>query len=215
MDAIPYNPSTSTTTTTTADRPRPSQSQLAASLAKSELFTSLENTLSSLRSNAASATHNAADIGRSAMTVLQLYMEQYPSLQTFVLTASFLSAVPVSVFAIYVALTTLGSIFTAVIGVFLVEGGLIALGLTVLLPIEFGILGLAVAAALARYSGVLGMKAAQDVASRTTNLINEANRTAAELNRVAQQKFSAEILNGAVKRKTPSAPPVTSDDPDD
>ncbi|KAJ3021946.1 hypothetical protein HKX48_007419 [Thoreauomyces humboldtii] len=177
---------------------------LSAALAKSEVHASVESTLQTLRNAATTVVHNAGDIGRNAVTVLSAYMQQYPALQTAVLTGSVLSVVPISVFAIYVAMTTLGSIFTAVMGVFLVEGGLIMLGLTVLLPVECCILGVALAAGLARYSGVIGIKAAQDVAFRTTHLINE-----------AQQKLGTEMRNVAIKReRRADSVPLTTDDPE-
>ncbi|KAJ3146139.1 hypothetical protein HDU89_006706 [Geranomyces variabilis] len=212
----PHSQPQSPHATTTTAIPSVLNSQLTASLATSELSASLSRTVSSLRTTAQTVAHNASDIGRGAMTVLQLYMEQYPSLQTFVLTGTLLSAVPVSMFAIWVALTTLGSVFTAVIGVFVVEGGLIALGLTVLLPVECCIIGIAVAAAVARYTGVLGMGAVKQVASQTTHLINEANRQAS----IAHQRLGTELMNAAVKRKAATAaagtatPPITADDPE-
>ncbi|KAJ3146986.1 hypothetical protein HDU86_008132 [Geranomyces michiganensis] len=212
----PHSEPHSPLATATMSPPSVLNSQLTASLARSELSASLSRTVSSLRTTAETVAHNASDIGRGAMAVLQLYMEQYPSLQTFVLTGTLLSAVPVSMFAIWVALTTLGSIFTAVIGVFVVEGGLIALGLTVLLPVECCIIGVAVAAAVARSTGVLGMGAVKQVASKTTHLINEANRQAS----IAHQRLGTELMNAAVKRKAAAAgksatPPVIADDPED
>ena len=57
-----------------------------------------------------------------------------PPVKLFIYTGATLSLVPIVVFAIWVSLTLVGSVASAVIGVLILEGSFILIGLSVLVP---------------------------------------------------------------------------------
>ena len=95
-----------------------------------------------------------------------MYVQEYPLVRTFVYTTGALSAIPVALFSVYVAMTLLGSVVTAILGVILLEGGMITFGLAVLVPIEFCILTIAGGATVAYATGRVGLKQIERIGDR-------------------------------------------------
>jgi hypothetical protein len=71
------------------------------------------------------------------------YLQKYPSLKTFIYTATALSVLPISVFSVFIGSSLIVSIITAAIGIMVVQSAAIAVGLSVLVPIEIGVLCIA------------------------------------------------------------------------
>ena len=83
-----------------------------------------------------------------AIEVSKRYMEQYPACRTFVYTTAVLSAIPITIFSLCFAVSFMVSLGTAMAGVFLVQGSVAFIGLSILIPVEIGIVCLAGGATL-------------------------------------------------------------------
>jgi len=68
---------------------------------------------------------------------LRIYVNRYPPLAAFLFTLLIFSAIPITMFLIYVATTVAVTFSTATIGVVVVEGALLALGAGALLTVLF------------------------------------------------------------------------------
>ncbi|KAH6572425.1 hypothetical protein BASA50_006302 [Batrachochytrium salamandrivorans] len=91
---------------------------------------------------------DGVDLYHYIIAVARAYFDQVPSVRVFVYTVCVLSVVPVGVFSLYLAVTLLGSIVAAALGVLLVEGGLAIAGLVVLVPIQGAIVVVAACVAM-------------------------------------------------------------------
>ncbi len=72
---------------------------------------------------------------KQALTMTLLYMKKYPQVRIFVLTASALSILPVGIFSLFVGISFIISVCTAILGVFLVQSGLVLFGISILVPV--------------------------------------------------------------------------------
>ena len=92
-----------------------------------------------------------------SLTHLQTMITKSPSLRVFVYTGATLSVLPLAAFGLWVAGTLCFAVMSAVAGVLLMEGGLVLLGLSILVPIEGAILAIAGATAFTYASGGIGL----------------------------------------------------------
>jgi hypothetical protein len=88
------------------------------------------------------------ETSRQTIQVAQQYMQQYPTLRTFLYSSVILSIVPVGIFSLVLVSTLLLSIGTAMTSIFLVQSGVFFVGMTMLVPVEIGIFCIAGGAAL-------------------------------------------------------------------
>lgn len=121
------------------------------------------------------ASATASAVAASGIARAQTVLAASPALRIFVYTSATLSVVPLGIFGVYVGMTLLGTVLSAgnsffnmhhgheligentVIGALLVEGGLVLVGLSILVPVEGAILGIAGATALTYASSGVGM----------------------------------------------------------
>ncbi|KAI8995991.1 hypothetical protein BC832DRAFT_595685 [Gaertneriomyces semiglobifer] len=160
-------------------------------LTNDQVAASAQLAFQSLRTTAHTVTSHLTLLTSHSLTLVQTYIQRYPSLQTFLYTTAILSALPVGCFAVWVALSTAATVFIAALSAFVVESGLIAIGFTVLLPVECVILSIAGGAALLTASQPLR----QTIMRRSQLVLTDLNDRALQLHKSAQRRLRKE-LNG-------------------
>ena len=70
-------------------------------------------------------------------------LQKYPSVKTFVYSTCALSAVPVGIFSMFLVASFCVSVCTALAGLFVVQGTVFLIGLSILIPVEIAIVCLA------------------------------------------------------------------------
>jgi hypothetical protein len=133
-----------------------------------------------LRNTTGTVVKSAVQMASQQVLRIQDVLEHSPAARLFVYTGATLSIIPLGIFGVWVGMTLLGTVISAsesvvvvfmdsrvmlifilgllVIGAMIVEGGLVLLGLSVLIPVEGTILAIAGATAVTYATSGVGMR---------------------------------------------------------
>ncbi|KAJ3043256.1 hypothetical protein HDV00_005576 [Rhizophlyctis rosea] len=130
-------------------------------------------TWDSARTTSQQILYEVGQVWCTTVALVSYYFTTYPTVRTFAIAFGALSVVPAVLFGMWVVATLCGTLFTAVMGALVVEGGLLALGLSIFIPVEVGIFFFAGFLAVLHASGEAGFGAVQSVTTRITQLLSQ------------------------------------------
>ena len=111
------------------------QDQIQPALNYSMLINTIKTVTSAQRTGVAAV--------QSTLKLSLQFLQKYPSVKTFVYSTCALSVVPVGIFSMFLVASFCVSVCTALAGLFVVQGTVFLVGLSVLIPVEIGIVCLA------------------------------------------------------------------------
>ncbi|KAI9355320.1 hypothetical protein DFJ73DRAFT_794866 [Zopfochytrium polystomum] len=117
----------------------------ALAVARAQATQDFNQSIHNLRTSFSATTAAVLDVSRHLFGVLMLQARQNPTFRTFLTVAGGLSVVPLALFALFALAVLGGSLVTAAspnpgISLVVVNGSILTLALSILLPIETGIL---------------------------------------------------------------------------